>query len=183
MPPEPNTITPRPTYHQPHSFAVPSSAISQQSPLLPLPSSPVFSQTRSWHGSPPGQDGSGSQHSITGHSPLFQSSPSIRSGGLRMSTRSTGDHPSQDDGVAVAATPSVAVEPGTGGLSTRFPQTSYTFPSPYFLSPDALHGLPEESTDAAYTGLQEACLIRHFVENLAHSVCIPVSSFSITNYR
>lgn len=79
---------------------------------------------------------------------------------------------SQDDGVAVAATPIAAVELGTGSVSTRWPQTSYTFPFPNSLSPDELYGLPEDSTDAAYTGLQEACLIRHFVENLAHSVSV-----------
>ncbi|OAP61252.1 hypothetical protein AYL99_03453 [Fonsecaea erecta] len=49
------------------------------------------------------------------------------------------------------------------------PHPSYAFPSPYYASPDALHGLPEKATHQAYTSLQEACLIKHFINKLAHA--------------
>ncbi|EXJ72394.1 uncharacterized protein A1O5_04898 [Cladophialophora psammophila CBS 110553] len=49
------------------------------------------------------------------------------------------------------------------------PHPSYAFPSPYYASPDALHGLPEKATHQAYTNLQEACLVKHFISKLAHA--------------
>ncbi|KIW97330.1 uncharacterized protein Z519_02722 [Cladophialophora bantiana CBS 173.52] len=49
------------------------------------------------------------------------------------------------------------------------PYPSYAFPSPYYASPDALHGLPEKATHQAYTNLQEACLVKHFINKLAHA--------------
>ncbi|KIW27410.1 uncharacterized protein PV07_07148 [Cladophialophora immunda] len=49
------------------------------------------------------------------------------------------------------------------------PHPSYAFPSPYYASPDALHGLPEKATHQAYTNLQEACLVKHFINKLAHA--------------
>lgn len=50
------------------------------------------------------------------------------------------------------------------------PYPSYIFPSAYYTSPDAQHGLPDRATHQAYTNLQEACLIRHFIKNLAQLV-------------
>jgi hypothetical protein len=40
-----------------------------------------------------------------------------------------------------------------------------------------LKGLPESCTDKSYTNLEEACLIRHFTENLALWVCLTILHF------
>lgn len=53
---------------------------------------------------------------------------------------------------------------------TDTPCPSYIVPSPYFDTSDALHGLPERGTHRAYTNLQESCLVKHFIKNLAHVV-------------
>ena len=128
---------------------------TQQSPLITVPHSPP--QRQSQHESTPGS--ATGTHDIMASSSLIQTS---RSAVLR----AYGQSQLEED---LRAIPSPAPDPGTV-MTTEFQQTSYTWPSPYVNSPDALHGAPEGATDAAYTGLQEACLIRHFVENLAHSV-------------
>lgn len=51
------------------------------------------------------------------------------------------------------------------------------FPHPrekYSLGP--LKGLPEQCSDESYTELEEACLIRHFTENLASWVSLSIST-------
>jgi hypothetical protein len=51
-----------------------------------------------------------------------------------------------------------------------------TFPAQrdkYPLRP--LKGLPESCTDKSYPNLEEDCLIRHFTENLAPWVSVPIS--------
>jgi hypothetical protein len=53
---------------------------------------------------------------------------------------------------------------------TDTPYPSYIVPSPYYDTSDALHGLPERGTHRAYTNLQESCLVKHFIKNLAHVV-------------
>lgn len=46
-----------------------------------------------------------------------------------------------------------------------------------------LHGFPDTNSDTAYLNWEEACLIRHFAENLAQWVRLPASYLSTTDWN